>query len=54
MRRIAGANNEDVNSDEDSEEGEEDGTEEGEGEGDENQESYYKLGETSGSKLVDK
>lgn len=52
MRRVAGANNEDVNSDEDSEEGEEDGTEEGEG--DENQESYYKLGETSGSKLVDK
>ena len=54
MRRVAGANNEDVNSDEDSEEGEEEGTEEGEGEGDENQESYYKLGETSGSKLVDK
>ena len=53
MRRIAGANNEDVNSDEDSEEGEEDGTEEEE-EVDENQESYYKLGETSGSKLVDK
>ena len=53
MRRVAGGNNEDVNSEEDSEEEEEEDTEEGE-EGDENQDAYYKLGETSGSKLVDK
>eukprot|EP01036_Dinobryon_divergens_P028325 gene28325-37256_t len=52
VRRVAGGNNEEVNSEEDSEEEEEEDTEEGEE--DENQDVYYKLGETSGSKLVDK
>lgn len=54
VRRVAGGNDNDVNSEEDSEEEDEDDTEEGEGEGNENQDAYYKLGETSGSKLVDK
>ena len=52
MRREAGANNQEVNSEEDSDEESEDENEEEKDE--EDNEEYYKLGTTSGSKLVDK